>query len=313
MLCHVVESKSALYAVCHSLPFTDNNDEGEALLDAASFTMEVLQYDPACSLIDEILLEEILLLQTGCINFIAVAIHSLSIRKANVNTTQQNTLVQEISVLPDATTRRISIIDSLSAMFRMVVTTITTGEIDWRHHGNELVSMFSPSSRTAVLNSLVMLSKQSQDHELRWIAENVLPPLIKWALGPIDDFIHHPLCVAAGLQLMYTLLARIGSFNWAQSRRTDCLTLRCALNSFNTKDTDNSPDISILRLAALKLMVTTLTIRTTSNNDDASYLSPVEVQKAVEAVNAAARLDSQPEVRSLASEVAPHLTLHNGS
>jgi hypothetical protein len=245
--------------------------------------------------------------------FLAVAIHSLSIRKANVNTTQENTLVQEISVLPDATSHHISKIDSLSAMFRMVVTTITTGEIDQRHHGNGLVSMFSPSSRTAVLNSLVVLSKQSQDHELRWIAENILPPLIKWALGPIDDFIHHPFRVAAGLQVMYTLLARIGSFDWARSRRTDCLTLSCALNSFNTKDTDNLPDISILRLAALKLMLTTLTIRNTSNNEDASYLSPVDVQKAAETVNAAARLDAQPEVRSLASEVAPHLTLHTGS
>eukprot|EP00804_Cyclotella_cryptica_P029372 CCRYP_013314-RA/>CCRYP_013314-RA protein AED:0.08 eAED:0.08 QI:95/1/1/1/0.33/0.25/4/3020/1551 len=342
MICRIVESKSALYAVCHHLPIADDNDEGTALLNVACFAMEVLQYNLATANNSkendvELLLEEIAMLQSGCVNFLAVVFDSLSLRKTrNRVSFTQHTMVEEVdfSVRFDEPNdqRRCSILDSLSMIFHHVKKIIISGKSDrfcfsaaeefyeggmpTKHH------RYSPSSRTAILNSLVVLSRTSigQDGKMEWIAQNVLPVLVEWAHpGPIDDSVHHPLCVAAGLQVVYTILARVGSFDWILSpgsttrakdcAETDfaCLVLNCALSSFEAVERNDSPILSTLRLAALKLILTVMAIQKTFDSNLVNYLKPLEVQKAIKAVTFAANFDKDPDVRRLASEVVPRL------
>jgi hypothetical protein len=336
MICRVVESKSALYAVCHYLPFADDKEEGTGLLDVACFAMEVLNYnrvtaDNGEDKCEELLLEEIAMLQSGCMNFLAVVFDSLSLRKTkNPVSYCQITMVEEVDLEDQCCC---SILDALSRIFLHVKTIIVSGETG-RYCFRSTVEecreqeiltknqQFSPSSRTAMLNSLVMLSRTSlgQDGRLEWIARNLLPSLVKWAhSGPTDDSIHHPLCIAAGLQVVYTLLARVGSFDWIHSpgstaRAKDCAesefacsTLKCALNSFETVEQNNSTILSTLRLAALKLLLTVMAIDKTSDSEISYYLKPLEMQKAIKAVTFAANFDKHPDVRRLASDIVPRL------
>jgi len=303
--------------------------------------MEVLRYDRVTANNgedkgEELLLEEIAMLQSGCIHFLAVVFDSLSLRKTkNPISYCQSTMVEEvdISVRCKEYQRGCSILDALSRIFLHVKTIIVSGETgrycfrstaeDCRER--EILTknqQFSPSSRTAMLNSLVMLSRTSlgQDGRLEWIARNFLPSLVKWAhSGPTDDSIHHPLCIAAGLQVVYTLLARVGSFDWIHSpgstaRAKDCaesefacLTMKCALNSFETVEQNNSTILSTLRLAALKLLLTVMAIDKTSDSEISYYLKPLEMQKAIKAVTFAANFDKHPDVRRLASDIVPRL------
>lgn len=343
MICRVVESKSALYAVCHYLPFADDNEEGTGLLDVACFAMEVLHHNRVTDTngedkSEELLAEEVGMLQSGCMNFLAVVFDSLSLRKTkNPVSYCQNTMVEEVDTSvrwnESENQRGCSILDALSRIFFHVKTIIVSGEIDRccffstteECREQEILTKnqrFSPSSRTAMLNSLVMLSRTSlgQDGSLEWMARNVLPLLVKWAhAGPADDSIHHPLCIAAGLQVVYTLLARVGSFDWIHSpgstaRAKGCaesdfarLTLKCALSSFETVEQNSSTILSTLRLAAFKLMLTVIAIDKTSDSKLDYYLKPLEMQKAIKAVTFAANFDKHPDVRRMASDIVPRL------
>lgn len=326
----VVQSKSALYALCHRIPLAPDEDDGIFLCDVTSFVMEVLSYNLASSNLPESLEEEILMLQSGCINYFAVVMDSLFRRNSNDAFTSQ--MVQEVDsesyISSSESNHTISILEALSKISDDLISVISTGQRGQKIFGSAFSSStgshdFSPQSRTAVLNSLVVLSQMNQgdDSKLKRIARNYLPLITRWTQqGPIDDSVHHPLCIAAGFQVIYTLLASLGSFDFGPERSTVetqkrlqsdfvCLALRCALNSFGS-DTTSRPItvVRTLRVAALKLMLSLLAIyRATSDDLIADFLKPVEIQKAIKAVEFAAVSDENPDVRRLASEIVPQL------
>jgi hypothetical protein len=316
------QAKTALYAVSHHVPLGLDEDNGEALINVASFAFEVLNFQtgPLSGAETPILLrEEIAMLQSGCTHFLIITVDSLSCRMAqNIGPSEPHPLIEDIGcqLISQETQYRIhSFLWALSEILHTLKSTIITGESACS------TMQFSPSSRTAMLNSIVMLAQGSraEDGRLAWLASNILPTLVEWtSMGPIDENIHHALCIAASLQVIYTLLARCGSFGFLDhdARESDFVrrTLRCALRSFHAGADDCSPCASaLLRLAALKVILTVIALdranemNTWSGRDLGGYLSPLEIRRAMSALNGAANVDQDPEVRRLANEILPYL------
>jgi hypothetical protein len=142
-----------------------------------------------------------------------------------------------------------------------------------------------------MLNSFVMLAQGSraEDGRLAWLASEILPTFVEWtSRGPVDEDIHHALCIAASLQVTYTLLARCGSFDFLgcsnnnndKKKETDFVrrTLRCALVSFHDTGVGgaaaeaNSPSSAscgapLLRLAALKVILAVIALSDRRTSD----------------------------------------------
>ena len=345
MVQNIYEAKAAIYAISHCVPLGFDEDDGEALLCAASFVFEVLKYQPGLTSgtatdKSELFQKETMMLQSGCAHFLAVCMDSLSTRKAIfIGPTKPIPLIEDFDC-PETTketeaTNVYSILKALSKIFHILLSIITTGEIGWEAMYHTFYSFphrdieerhtairFPPSSRTAMLSSIVMLSQvsQAEDRRLNWLAFHTIPTLIEWVdEGPMDDSIRHPLCIAAALQVVYTLLARCGSFAWLMScpntgldRPTDtdfvCRTLQCALKSFHSEEGEE-PAIYTLRLAALKVILTVIALNQTNESQQGlkEYLKPIEIQQAMSALHGAANVDQNPEVRRLANEIIPYL------
>jgi hypothetical protein len=352
------QAKAALYAVSHHVPLGLDEDDGEALINVASFAFEVLNFQTGSVCVAEtsilssdggaetsiLLREEMAMLQSGCTHFLVISVDSLSCRKARNIGPSEPYLIEDVEcqIISRGTKGRShSFLGALSEILHTLKSSITTGESAWS------AIHFSPSSRTAMLNSFVMLAQGSraEDGRLTWLASDILPTFVEWtSRGPVDEDIHHALCIAASLQVIYTLLARCGSFDFLgcsnnnNKKETDFVrrTLRCALVSFH--DTGgavveaNSPSSAsfaapLLRLAALKVILTVIalldrrtndgTMNLSSSSSSASfsgcggdlggYLSPAEVRKAISALHGAANVDRHPEVRQLANDILPYL------
>ena len=341
---NVYESKAALYAVSHYVQIASDEDDGESLLDVASFVFEVLNYHVSGTALKDPFAKETVLLQSGCVQFLAIIMGSLSKRKTKtIRPAKPTPLIEDLNCPLDSDESHARKIDActsleaLSQIFRILKTIIISGRIlrETLYHGFSSFPghnieersdpiQFSPSSRTAMLNSIVMLSQGSRERnsKLDWLASNILPTLVEWApKGSLDENACHPLCIAAALQAIYSLLARCGSFGWLSSRsdtgpnnvsETDfvCRTLNCALKLFHTSE-GASPDAHILRLAALKVILTVIALNQSNEAEQekslTGFLSPVEIRRAMPALQGAANVDQNPEVRRIANEIIPYL------
>jgi len=341
-------AKAALYAVSHCLPLAYDDDGGEALINTGSFVFEVLTYQPdfmseTAQDNSELFQREIMMLQSGCRHFLAVCMDFMARRKANaVEPTKLTPLIEDLGSPSKSkeikATNSCTILEALSKIYHTQQSIITTGEIGWEvvYHKfysfprpdmeeHQTVIQFPPSSRTSMLNSIVMLSQVSraEDKRLDWLASNTIPTLVEWAnAGPMDESIRHPFCIAAALQVVYTLLARCGSFAWLVNcpdtgivggpSETDfvCRTLRCALKLFHSGEGDE-PTLHVLRLAALKVILTAIALNQTNESETQQglkgYLTPREIQQAMAALHGAANVDKSPEVRRLANQILPYL------
>ena len=318
------QAKAALYAVSHHITLGLDEDDGKALVDVASFVFQVLKFQTghASGAASTILLrEEINMLQSGCSHFLIISVDSLSYRMAKQHSgpSKQYPLIEHVDrqmISQETTARSQTFLGALSEVLWALISTIITGESAWS------TKQFSPSSRTAMLNSICMLAQGSraEDGRLAWLASDILPTLVEWtSSGPIDNDIHHALCIAASLQVIYTLLARCGSFDFimgSESNGADFVrrTLQCALKSFHTWEGNSPSACAVLRLASLKVILTVIALdraseanSSESGRDLRGYLSPVEIQRAMSALHGAANVDQSPEVRRLAGEILPYL------
>lgn len=296
------QAKAALYAVSHHVALGLDEDDGEALINVASFAFEVLNFQTGLACVAEtsilssdgkaetsiLLREEMAMLQSGCTHFLVISVDSLSCRKARNIGPSEPYLIEDVEcqIISRGTKGRShSFLGALSEILHTLKSTIITGESAWS------AIHFSPSSRTAMLNSFVMLAQGSraEDGRLAWLASEILPTFVEWtSRGPVDEDIHHALCIAASLQVTYTLLARCGSFDFLgcsnnnndKKKETDFVrrTLRCALVSFHDTGVGgaaaeaNSPSSAscgapLLRLAALKVILAVIALSDRRTSD----------------------------------------------
>ena len=76
-----------MYAVCHYIPLSHDEDGGDALVIVASFVIEVLNYQPRVlseytAPPAELFMREMTMLQSGCVQFLAIVVGALSTRNA---------------------------------------------------------------------------------------------------------------------------------------------------------------------------------------------------------------------------------------
>lgn len=293
------ESKAALFAVCQHIPAANDDDiSGDALINVASFVFDFLLKSQT-KYVDETE-RELAKLQTGCFHFLGVVFDSLFNRKAKYSTVPQ--------IKSDEHNCRKDFLCGLKMVFDMTTSVLFNGAIDKQR--------FSASTRTSIFNSMIIYSQSctTEDQRLASFASEVLPVLLAWVdEGPVDDDIRHPLAVAASLQIVYTIFAKIGSFDWVTDVCNESeadfvrLTLRCALRSLCVEGA-NIVIVSRLRLAALKVILTVIAIQPKKSGQNmVEYLEPIEVRHAVASVRGAANGDQSREVRQLAFEILPHL------
>ena len=80
------------------------------------------------------------------------------------------------------------------------------------------------------------------------------------------------------------------------------------MKSFHSKEGD--PATSVLRLAALKVILTVVALNQATEPTDQGlkgYLSPKEIRQAMSALYGAANVDQNSEVRKLANQIIPYL------
>ncbi|KAK1732878.1 hypothetical protein QTG54_016416 [Skeletonema marinoi] len=289
------ESKLALFAVCQHIPGANDEDiSGNALINVASFVIHFL-LESQTTRGDDIE-HELAKLHTGCLHFLGVVFDSLFARKAKISAEPQIELEANSSH---------TFLDGLMKTFDMTTSIVFNGAIEG--HSEQRVSA---SMRTSIFNAMVIYSQSctTEDHRLALFASELLPALLKWVdEGAIDDDIRHPLCVAAALQVFYTILAKLASFDWVSTLCNESelnfvrLTMRCALKSLCSEE--GAGIISPLRLAAMKVLLTVIA----NKQNLGEYLQPDEIRHAVVAVRGASNRDESQEVRTLAFEILPYL------
>jgi len=337
----VVEAKAALYSICHHVPLAHDDEAGEPLLHTASFAIDVLDYqaDAGTNKLSESDAKEVSMLQSGCIQYLAVCFDSLSFRATrNAQPNRSPTLITEVESGNESTGsskgRTCSILSALRSIMSAVKSILSCAKSSTLdscllHQISDPRSSrrLSPAAFTSILNSIALLSQnsRSEDSRLEWFAANMMSTLVVLINSHhTEKESSHPLCIAASLQAVYTLLARLGSFDWLSSnqqcsdgsnrkREGDfiCSILRGALKSFKERSGDEAT-ASTVRLAASKLMLTVIAIHKSSPGTNPSgkeigFLDHAEVREAMSELCGAANVDRNPEVRRLITEAIPGL------
>ncbi len=289
---NIHESKLALFAVCQHIPgASDEGVSGTVFVKVALLVFEFL-YESQTTCGGEHTGQELTKLHTGCLHFLGVVFDSLFARKAKSSVEQ---------IEPEAKNCRNKFLDGLMKTFDDTISIVFYGAIP------ELEGRcFSASTRVSIFNAMVAYSQSctTEDQRLALFASELLPALIKWVdEGAIDDEIRHPLCVAASLQVVYTILARLGSFDWVSENESKFvrLTLRCALKSLCNEE--GAGICSPLRLVSVKVILTVIAIK----QDLAEYFERDEIRRAVVVVRGAVNRDESQEVRQLAFKILPYL------
>lgn len=295
---NIHESKLALFAVCQHISGASNDDVGgTAFVKVASFVFDFL-YESQTTCGGEHIRQELAKLHTGCLHFLGVVFDSLFARKVKSSVEQNG---------PESNHCRNKFLDGLIRTFDDASSIVFNGaipELQGRY--------FQASTRISIFNAMVTYAQNctTEDQRLALFASELLPSLLKWVdEGAIDDDIRHPLCVAASLQVVYTILAKLGSFDWVNVSESKFvrLTLRCALKSLCNEE--RAGVYSPLRLVSMKVILTVIAIK----QDLAEYFERDEIRRAVMVVRGAANRDESQEVRQLAFKILPYLehTIHS--
>ena len=285
------ESKLALFAVCQHIPSACDDDlSGNAIVKVALYVFEFLnESQTKC---EEVVEQEVTKLHTGCLHFLGVVFDSLFARRAKKE------------IYGEENNCKTSFIGGLIRAFEL------TSSILFNESVTELEGQrFSASTRISIFNAMVVYSQSctTEDERLSLFASKLLPALMKWVdEAAIDNDVRHPLCVAASLQLVYTILAKLGSFDWvALGNENELqivrLTFRCALKSLCRQG--EAGIICPLRLVSMKVVLTVIA----SKENLTDYIEPDEIQHAMTAVRDVANKDGSQKVRQLALTILPHL------
>ena len=375
---NIKKSRGALYAVCNHLSIAHDKDDATGFMVTVVFCLEILsknKYDG----MNESFQEDLIQLQTGCINFFSLCLNSWGernierkkeVEKRWEGVQSKSPMIEEISsstnnpIIHEITEglKEIRVGDnvqgyfkSLSNLFALLLTVITTMkppkwfDLDRKkylhillnyqsyqlpstyHHLIEMEIVFNVSVRTCLLNSLVLTSQSCplEDGRLNLFANAILPRLLSWGANKkIDSNCFHPLCIAGALQTIFICLTRMKSFDGMKGTSSfvkddehkierenvqTCFrwaleTLKANYSSFTTE----KYACDTIRLAGLKLLLAIVSVdqKSSSFNDDKSnrdktesILSPGEMAETLSVLRGAANMDSNQQVRELATHV----------
>jgi hypothetical protein len=322
-------ARAALYATCNHLPFANDDEryDNDIYRQTASFALETLCVD-AHGVPPEVS-SDLVKLQTGSIEFFAMCIEK-TLQNQKYHEAPKNQLVEEVAgriaetSMKHMKSRGLSASSSLQQICRSVVTILRVGKssdawVDsakpfFLGHALQARGDFSVPARICLWNALIVVAQRCRDDDqsLNRFSRSTLPWVAEWGAGarPNDD-IHHPLCVAAALQLIFVSVTRSKSLDCFAGRdgppkkyiqqvhRWALEAAKAEPNSF-----ENYANRA-LRLAALKLMLAIVTIDNINSDGSAlpSSMGPGELGETFTVVYGVSNMDPDSEVRELASHI----------
>jgi hypothetical protein len=195
-----------------------------------SFVLEVLNAQVADAAAEEHIEDELIQLQTGCIEFIAVCLESTLQRRTRQRNNDKRELLGAVSKVEFAVNNNLdkadssacagsmSTVEALSTSCGSLMSFLKTGApipSQLRVANNLAVAVFeanqqlSPSAWTCLWNAFLVVSQQCCEAEGRLDSWASLPApwVLAWGSSAmVDGDLHHPLCMAALLQVVFVLL-----------------------------------------------------------------------------------------------------------
>ena len=269
-------------------------------------------------------------LQTGCIEFIAVCLESTLQRHMTNEGAKTFAPIVEVSLSPtvqDAAVLSkgegtISTKEALATSCNAIASLLRVGapipsRLCLRNNGfvsknsNDTNQDLSTSARTCLWNAFLVVSQRCPDDgRLKSWANITAPWVLDWAsVGPADDYLRHPLCMAAALQVIFILVTRTKSFDCLAGGKVTPISVRKAHGLAITccKTETNIGGVyarTTMRKAALKLLLALVTIdQMDEENSISTCLSPGELGEAFTLLNGTANVDADAEVRALATHI----------
>lgn len=329
-LTSIRSARAALYATCIHIPYSSDNEryQNDAYRLTASFAFQAISV--GTDEVDVELSEDLVQLQTGCIEFFAVCFQrtlEMQLGKLRLSTTQ---LVEDAGQTKTwasvSQTSGYLVSDSLQQICQSVVTALKSGKYDGASTDSSTMELLGPhiqrpnglpiTARTCLWNALIVVSQRCRDVDLLRFSRSILPWVTGWGSeAKPKDGVHHPLCDAAAMQVIFTLVTRSKSFDCFGSQEGQ--TKECirqahlwALKAVNTNSgSTNNHSNQVRRLAALKLILAIVTIDSIASEGSAlpNCLGPGELGQTFTLIAGLSNLDPDPDVRGLASHIVGSL------
>ena len=323
-------ARAALYACCHSVPLMRDNDLGKGLQITISFVLQVINIDVGDDHTDKGAGNDLIQLQTGCIEFIAFCLETTLRRRISQSDEERRKSTRGISEVESRSNVGGGSIETgestgavLTATCSSIVSSLRTGskfsmQLQVGDDGfleqvpNGETRSPSTAARTCLWNAFLVLSQRCRQEDgcLTTWAMLTAPWVLDWGShAPVNSDLYHPLCMAAALQVVFVLITRTKSFDClGDSRAADGVSSsvrrahRWAMESIKSR-TEMGGDYArrAMRKAALKLMLAITTIDQLSIGG--SCLSPGDQSATFTVLQGVANLDADAEVRTLAAHI----------
>jgi hypothetical protein len=320
-------ARAALYAACNHIPYCTDDEyyEHDVYRQTASFALYAISVD--ADMVGSDTSVDLVQLQTGCIEFFALCVEkTLKIRlgvpsrqlvqDAHENKNSEKVHSEQTGFLASNSLQQISraIVSILQSGKHGADAWICSAKANYLGHSSGAVESYSIPARTCLWNSLIVVSQRSSDKDgsVEMFARSALPWITDWGAGTrSDDQVHHPLCIAAALQVTFILLTRLKSLAFfAGSDRFAKEYIRrahgWALQTLKDKPTSVG-DYSnrAQRLAALKLLLSIVTVDSINSDGSVlpSCLGPGELGEAFTVIHGLSNMDPDSEVRGLSSHL----------
>jgi hypothetical protein len=244
-------ARAALYTCCNHVSFAEDNEEGQGVLGAVSFVLRILNLDIVDATEDEAVAEDdILQLQTGGIEFVAVCLESTLQRHLGKQQKTSSEAVVEVDERLTSNGFQVSrsaeslesTAEALALSSSAIASSLRTGApipCKLRLKTNRFVSKtsvgtqnqeLSVAARTCLWNAFLVVSQRCPDDgRLTAWANLTANWVLDWAsLAPVDDYLRHPLCMAAALQVIFVLVTRTKSFDCLAGGKSTASSVRKA-------------------------------------------------------------------------------------
>jgi len=297
-------ARAALFAVCqHLISSIDERSGGHCLVMTAVFAAEVLAYDN--DKLDEGYLEDLSLLQAGCVDFFALCLE-LSIREAVL----PNKVVEIARDYSENALLGMPL--SISAGSRQVIADVMcllAAESQAKAINTSIVNeqllgflwnSFAVAARRLPIDNVC--SKESVRLMLGWIVDwGVSNPTT--AGGGCSSF-----CCATALQVVFTLINRthLSMFDSADEKR-DFVSrahkwAQSILLGASCQNRSNSAVMHSARQTALRLLLLFITIDA-ADRPKLGFLTDEQVREIIFALDTIARADCDLEIKQFAQQV----------
>ena len=308
------QSKLCLYTICHFVSsHAQINTPSETLTETFSFALQILHSD--C---EE---ESFVQLQAGCVDFLAICLdrwlylsssQSEEVSSANIveitkDATRKEDNISENFSISDILPLVLSMIESGKIAKVVSRSRLIFGESDTTHLATQdFNQVLSDRTKLYFINAMVLTSKRCdlESQALLLMKTHIFYRLVHWGLS--SD--HHPLCVAGALQLCFTMITRSKSIVGIN----DSIRSAHRWSLHVTKAYVNNDDeaVGMMRSMGLKLMLCIVTMAAQNATDlqNLLSLSPGELGETLNILRGAAHMDTNKEVRKLASHIVEAIT-----